>query len=114
MNDTPPPSKTASRNRDAVPSDETRRHHRADLIRRAKLVRTHGWPPFRHSWSDRELAGVALVLDDNTIITEVAGTQSTALDTWATNLWGINAGNEDSSIGHPRTHGWFAAIRTAT
>lgn len=95
------------------PSDAERQHRANDLIGRARLVRAHGWDAYRYTWSTGEVAGVAMILDDNAILHDVAEDESAALSTWSANLWGIAGGEADSENGYERTRCWLSELRVA-
>ncbi|GAA0992660.1 hypothetical protein GCM10009551_053830 [Nocardiopsis tropica] len=98
----------------AAPSDEDRARRAAGLTERVELVRAEGWDPFRWTWSNGEVAGVALVLENGALVDEVSGSEVAALDTWAADLWGVDGGAADAEAGHPRTREWFATLRTTS
>jgi hypothetical protein len=52
------------------PTDADRDRRRADMIKRARLVRAHGWDDYRAVWSTGEVVGVAALLGDHEILAE--------------------------------------------
>lgn len=82
-----------------------------DLIDRAQLVQQFGWDEFRHTWSSGEVSGTALLLGDLDVLATTHDTEQSALETWASNLWGIDEGQRDTDNGFERTRAWFYALR---
>jgi hypothetical protein len=93
------------------PGDTGRERMRADLIRRARIVRVDGWEHYRHVWSSGETAGVAYLLDDDAMMSELAETATSVLGRWAYNLYGMFVGGEDEAADYPETRAWFAEAR---
>lgn len=94
------------------PPSQNELARRADeLMRRADLVRRHGWDEHWHLWSQGEVIGTALVLDDEAQLPGCSETAVSALERWAFDLWGMTGGQVDTAAGLPRTRAWFHAIR---
>lgn len=83
----------------------------SELLGRAQLVQQFGWDNYRHTWSSGEVAGTALLLGDLEALAATHDTEHTALETWATSLWGIDGGRRDTDNGLERTRAWFYALR---
>jgi len=84
-----------------------------DLIHRANLVNKDGWDRYQHVWSCGELIGTALVLGDDAELRRCGETTISALERWASDLWGITGGQSDVDAGLPRTRAWFDSIQAA-
>jgi YD repeat-containing protein len=93
------------------PSEAERAARRIDLVARAEAVRRHGWDDYRYTWSSGEVAGVAYLLGDTTVLAELNETDETALRRYAYDLYGNSGGREDTAAGLTRTRDWFATAR---
>lgn len=74
------------------PDHDELARHADDLIRRADLVRRHGWDRYHHVWSCGEVLGAALVLGDDAELRRSDETTISVLERWAFRLWGITGG----------------------
>lgn len=86
---------------------EHRDRWRADLSRRAASVQADGWEPYKHVWSSGEVVGVAAVLRDHAMLSEVGETLETAWRRWAFDLFGRVEAEQDAQAGYVRTRQWF-------
>lgn len=91
------------------PSDEDRERIRESLLDRARNVLEDGWEPYRHTWSSGEVAGVAFLLGQAEAIGE---TESSVLQRYAGELFGIDGSQDDIANGLPLTRRWFHQTRT--
>lgn len=78
----------------------------------AVAVRADGWDPYRYVWSTGEVIGVALVLDDDRVLTDLDETEESALLRWAFDLYGLDGGEAERASDCRRTRDWFATLRT--
>ena len=90
---------------------EQRARCRQDLLTRSSAVAQQGWYEFRRTWSQGEVVGVALVLDDLDELARQCDTKSSALNRWAFDLWGLDAGEIEVESGCPRTREFFDSLR---
>lgn len=91
----------------AGPTDEDRVQLRADLLSRARQVRTSGWEPYRGIWSSGEVVGVAALLGEHNELAALGETVQSALERWAFDLLGLDGGQADVDNGCEGTRGWF-------
>lgn len=91
----------------AGPTDEDRAQLRAELLARAALVCANGWESYRGIWSTGEVVGVAVVLADHAELAAFGETEQSALERWAFDLWGLDAGQTDLDNGCKATCQWF-------
>lgn len=113
----PPPLRNPAEDRDealamaqqllGARTEEHRARWRADLSRRAALVLTKDWEPYKHVWSSGEVVGVAAVLRDHDMLHEVGETLETAWRRWAFDLFGRTEAEHDAANGYARTRQWF-------
>lgn len=90
---------------------EQREACRQDLLIRSAAVVQQGWYDFRRIWSQGEVVGVALVLDDTEELVRQCDTKTSALNRWAFDLWGLDAGEIEVESGCPRTREFFDSLR---
>ncbi|MGY4102002.1 hypothetical protein ACW2Q0_21000 [Nocardia sp. R16R-3T] len=93
------------------PSDAENAARLADLVRRARTVRAHGWDDYRYVWSSGEVAGVAYLLGDEDVLRDADETADTVLSRYACDLFGVTGGHDDIAAGHPGTRAWFDQAR---
>ena len=93
------------------PTDADRDQRRAELLRRAKLVRARGWDDYRAVWSTGEVVGLAALLGDHDILAEQGETLKSVWARWAFDLWGLIDGQADVDDNCKQTRRWF--IETA-
>lgn len=95
-------------------TDEHRDRWRADLARRAGYVLADGWEPYKYVWSSGEVVGVAAVLRDDAMLTEVGETYESAWRRWSFDLYGPAEAKQEAQDGYPRTKQWFAETAALT
>ncbi|MEU8900357.1 hypothetical protein [Nocardia sp. NPDC048505] len=92
---------------EALRRDEDRKAIGADLLARARAVRTHGWRDYQRVWADREVAAVAYLL-----AAEGSAPDSAAvLDDYARLLFGDDGRRADAVDDYPLTRAWFTSLR---
>ena len=93
------------------PTDADRDQRRAELLRRAELVRARGWDDYRAVWSTGEVVGVAALLGDHDILAEQDETLQSVWARRAFDLWALIDGQADVDDNCKQTRRWF--IETA-
>ena len=88
-----------------------RQRCRDDLQTRSSAVVQEGWYDLRRIWSQGEVVGVALALDDLDELARQCETKSSALNRWAFDLWGLNACEVEVESGCSRTREFFDSLR---
>jgi hypothetical protein len=92
--------------------DDLLQHRRDDLVARVRAVRAAGWDNYRYVWSTGEVLAVAYLLDSRDVLAEMGEDETTVLGRWAYDLWGINGGDADETVGLRRTRKWFMETRS--
>lgn len=93
------------------PSQDKRDRYRRDLLARARTVKSKGWDDYQYVWSTGVTVAVALLLDDDEVLTEMGQTRRDVLSRWAYDLFGQKGGAADEATDFARTTDWFAAAR---
>ncbi|MBC7301050.1 MAG: hypothetical protein H5T78_08850 [Nocardia sp.] len=93
------------------PSEEKRNRRRRDLLARARTIQCDGWDDYQYVWSTGETVGVALVLNDDTVLSEMGESRRDVLSRYAYDLFGVKGGKADEAEDFARTQVWFADAR---
>lgn len=93
------------------PSDEDRDALRADLLAKARAVRSDGWAGHRDEWPAGQVAVVAYLLGDTEVLAELEETDATVLSRFAADLFGFVGGRKDNEKGLVQTQAWFDEVR---
>jgi hypothetical protein len=92
---------------------ERRQRWGDDLLAMASAVVKQGWDDYRNVWSAGEVAGVALVLGDPDELARQGETETSALNRWAFDLWGLSVGEIEVNSECPWTRKFFESLGAA-
>ncbi|MGV9799573.1 hypothetical protein ACWDTP_16130 [Mycobacterium sp. NPDC003449] len=92
-------------------NEKQRQRCQRDLLSKSSAVAKHGWFEYRRIWSQGEVVAVALVLDDTEELVRQFDTKTSALNRWAFDPWGLDAGEIEVKSGCPRTREFFDSLR---